>query len=201
MKEFLALLDQLTQQLDTKAITLVQAAVRMARFLQGDMGCTRVCVWQRQGSAEAPVLTRVASFDGETGTEQTEPIVFGDPGFATYFDRITHQGVFVSEDMLADERVAGMRETYLVPRNVRAALYATIGVNGSTAAMLCCSQTGAPRRWTPQEVRRLKAYADAISLRRARRERREAEAASLAERLRRAQALPTTSNATEPDAS
>lgn len=196
MKEFLALLDQLTQQLDTQAITLVQAAARMARFLQGDMACTRVCVWQREGSAEAPVLTRVASFDGSTGTEQTEPLVFGDPGFAAYFDRITHQGVFVSEDMLADERVAGMRETYLVPHNVRAALYATIGVNGANTAMLCCSQTDAPRRWTPQEVRRLKAYADAISLRRARRWRREAEAASLAERLRRAQALPSTESGT-----
>jgi GAF domain-containing protein len=191
MKEFLALLDQLTQQLDTEATTLVQAAARMARYIQADMGCSRVCVWQRLGSAEAPSLTRVASFDS-TGTERTEPLVFGDPGFAVYFDRITHQGVFVSDDILADDRVAGMRETYLIPYSVRAALYATIGVNGATSAMLCCSQTDGPRRWTPQEVRRLKAYADAISLRRARRWWREAEAASLAERLRRAQALPAT---------
>ena len=47
----------------------------------------------------------------------------------------------------------------------------------------CCTQLGQTRHWTPNEVRLLKRFADAISVRRARRRRREAEAQSLMQRL------------------
>ncbi|MBX3622652.1 MAG: GAF domain-containing protein [Rhizobacter sp.] len=192
MKEFLALLDQLTLQLDAQTTTLNETSVAVSRFIQAQMACSRACVWQLQGDAHEPVLGRLAGFDGEAGAAMTQPLFFRDSGFATYFDRITQHGVYASDDALADEHLAPLRDDYLLPNDIRSALYATIGANGSVWALLCCSQTGTLRRWTPQDVRRIKAYADAISVRRARRRRREAEAASLAERLVQAQSLPTT---------
>ena len=76
-----------------------------------------------------------------------------------------------------------MRESYLLPHDIRASLDATIGANGTTWAVYCCAQQGSPRQWTQQEVRLLRRFTDAISVRRARRRRREAEAATLMQRL------------------
>lgn len=100
-----------------------------------------------------------------------------------YVEEITQHGVFVSDDALADARLAPLHDGFLDPLGIRAVLYATIGANGSMSSLLGCAERGAPRRWSAIEVRALKAYADAISLRRARRRRREAEAASLSDRL------------------
>lgn len=180
MKGFAELLGQLSDQLDQEAITLQAAAQRMAEYIQGQMACSRVSVWLLEGGLHRPVMRRLAGYDSGTRSALREVVAECDTDF---FDRLTSNGVYVCPDTLADERVAVLRDSYLVPNNIRAAMYATVGTNGTTSALLCCSQHGSPRQWAPHEVRALKTYADAISLRRARRKRREAEAASLAHRL------------------
>jgi GAF domain-containing protein len=181
MKGFLELLAHLGVQLDAEAITLQGAALSMAEYIQGRMSCSRVSVWLFEGETGARVMRRIAGFD--SGTPLTEPAVLHETEFTEYFQALTSKGLYACPDTLADPKLAAFRESYLVPNDIRASLDATIGANGVTWAVFCCAQRGAPREWTPQERRLLKRFADAISVKRARRRRREAEVASLMQRL------------------
>lgn len=188
MKRFQDLLDELTLALDAQSITLDEAGQRATRFIQAEIGCTQVTTWLLESGPDGPVLRRHAGYDAHNGPMR--PVAgMCHPNLAPYVEELTQRGMFVSEDALNDERLAGLREGFLMPLDVRSVLYATIGANGSTWAVLCCAECEHPRQWTAQEVRTLKAYADMISLRRARRRRREAEAASLAQRLLQAQGV------------
>jgi GAF domain-containing protein len=186
MKRFQDLLDELTLGLDTNAITLDEAGQRATQYIQAEMRCSQVSTWLLEDTPEGPLLRRNAGYDGRTGPMPTVGSMCH-PNLAPYVEEITHRGMFMSEDAQNDERMVGLREAFLKPLDIRAVLYATIGANGNTWAVLCCAECGVTRQWTPQEVRTIKAYADAISLRRVRRRRREAEAASLAQRLLQAQ--------------
>jgi len=190
MKGFAELLGQLTALLDSESITLQGASQRMAEYIQGQMGCSRVSVWLLEGGLGEPVMRRLAGFDGVTRSFLKEVVTYCDAEFSDYFDKLTSNGVYVCPDTLLDERLGVLRDSYLKPNNIRAAMYATVGTNGTISALLCCSQQGTPRHWTPYEVRALKTYADAISLRRARRKRREADAASLAHRMLHPPGMP-----------
>lgn len=189
MKGFSDLLTHLGAALDAGTLTLQGAALSMSEYLQGQMACSRVSVWQFEGEPGQRVMRRLAGYDGVSRTPLTEPAVLREEEFAAYFEALTKKGVYVCPDTLADPHLAAMRESYLVPHDIRASLDATIGANGSTWAVYCCAQRGHPRDWTPQEVRQLRRFTDAISVRRARRRRREAEAATLMQRLMNGEGL------------
>ena len=111
------------------------------------------------------------------------PAVLVEAEFGPYFDALTADSVYACDDTLADERLAAMRDSYLVPHDIRASLDAAIGVNGSTLGVLCCAQQGSTRQWRQQEIRLLKRYADEVSLRRARRRAREGKTLTLMQEL------------------
>ena len=183
MKGFQELLSHMSAQLDAGTLTLQGAALGMSEYIAGQMACSRVSVWLLEGEPGHRVMRRLAGHDAVSGTPITEPVLLREEEFAAYFEALTKKGVYVCPDTLADPHLAAMREAYLQPQDVRASLDATIGANGVTWAVYCCAQQGSPRHWTPQEVRLLRRFTDAISVRRARRRRREAEAATLMQRL------------------
>ncbi len=189
MKGFSELLTHLGVQLDAATMTLQGAALSMSEYVQGQMACSRVSVWQLEGEAGQRVMRRLAGYDGVNCTPLTEPAVLREAEFAAYFEALTKRGVYMCPDTLADPHLAAMRESYLLPHGIRASLDATIGANGTTWAVFCCAQQGGPRGWTPQEVRLLRRFTDAISVRRARRRRREAETATLMQRLMNGEGL------------
>ena len=199
MKKFQALLDQLTLGLDTQAYNLDQSSELVCRHVQAQLGCSQVSIWLLEQRPEGPFLRHQVGYDGpaERLLVGSEPVCH--PDILPYVEELTQQGVFASDDALADERLGGLRDNFLGPLDLRSVLYATIGANGNTTAILACAERGRTRRWSAVEIRTLKAYADAISLRRARRHRREAEAKSLAQRLLQAQLMPQLS-ASPPDA-
>lgn len=114
-------------------------------------------------------MQRVGGFDALAGRALEAPAALADAEFADYFDALTRRAVYVSEDTLADARLAAMRETYLLPQGVGALLDAAVGVNGSSWGVLCCEHRGGSRRWTAFEVGLVKRMADGIALRSARR--------------------------------
>jgi len=189
MKGFSELLVHLGLQLDAGTLTLQGAALSMSEYVQGQMACSRVSVWMLDGEPGHRVMRRLAGYDGVTCTPITEPVLMHEEEFAAYFEALTKKGVYVCPDTLVDPNLAAMRESYLLPHDIRASLDATIGANGKTWAVYCCSQQGSPRDWTPQEVRLLRRFTDAISVRRARRRRREAETATLMQRLMNGEGL------------
>jgi len=189
MKGFLELLAHIGAQLDAGTLTLQGAALSMSEYIQGQMACSRVSVWMLEGEPGHRVMRRLAGYDGVTRSPITEPVLLREEEFAAYFEALTKKGVYVCPDTLADAHLGAMRESYLLPHGIRASLDATIGANGVTWAVYCCAQQGSPRDWTPQEVRLLRRFTDAISLRRARRRRREAEATTLMQRLMNGEGL------------
>jgi GAF domain-containing protein len=183
MKGFPELLSDIGAGLDSGTLSLPGASLRVAEHVQGQLQCSRVSLWAVESQSGPRVMRRLAGFDGASRIPITEPLVIGGPNLDDYFDTLIGQGIYASHDAWADPRLQAMVASYLVPNDIRSSLYAAIGVNGSTWGVLCCTQLGQTRQWTPNEVRLLKRFADAISVRRARRRRREAEAQSLMQRL------------------
>jgi GAF domain-containing protein len=190
MKKFRALLDQLTLGLDTQLYNLDQTSELLCRHVQGEIGCSQVSVWLLEQRPEGPCLRHQVGYDGPADRVLLGSAQACYPDILSYVTELTQQGVFASDDALADERLGGLRDSFLRPLDLHSVLYATIGANGNTTAILACAERAGKRRWSAVDIRTLKAYADAISLRRARRHRREAEARSLAHRLLQAQFLP-----------
>ncbi|MBC7956737.1 MAG: GAF domain-containing protein [Cytophagales bacterium] len=183
MKGFPELLAHLSAQLDAEATTLQAASMSLAEYVQGQLACSRVTAWVLEGDVGHRVMRRIAGFDGVSRTPITEPAQLHEEEFAAYFEALASKGVYVCPDTQAAPNLAAMRDSYLIPNRIGASLDVTIGVNASTWGVCCCSQQGATRQWTPQEVRMVRRFAHAISVRRARRRRREAEAATLVQRL------------------
>lgn len=190
MKKFQALLDQLTLGLDTHTYNLDQTSELVCRHVQAELGCSQASIWLLEQRPEGPVMRHQVGYDGPGARVLvgSEPMCHAD--ILPYVQELTQQGVFWSDDAWADERLGGLRETLLMPLDLRSVLYAAIGANGNTTAILACAERGGTRHWVAGDIRTLKAYADAISLRRARRHQREAEARSLAQRLLQAQTMP-----------
>ena len=191
MKAFSELLGHLSALLDNETITPQAAALRMAQYIQGRIACSRVSVWAVEGDAGERCMRRIAGFDADTQAALTEPAALGVDQFAGCLSALTTQGVYICPDALADPHMAAMKDSYLLPNDIRASLDAAVSVNGDIWGMVCCAQKGAPRDWSPHEVRLVKRFADEISLRRARRRRREADATSVMRSLMRTHLLPT----------
>jgi len=191
MKGFPELLGDIGVGLDGGTLSLTGAALRVAEHVQGQLRCSRVSLWVVESPSGQRVMRRLVGFDGASRAPITEPLVLGGPHLDDYFDTLIGQGIYASHDAWADPRLQAMVAGYLVPNDIRSSLYAAIGVNGNTWGALCCTQFGQTRQWTPNEVRMLKHFADAISVRRARRRRREAEAQSLMQRLLSPHLLPS----------
>jgi len=183
MKEFKDLLGHIGALLDRGAISLSESSTIVGRFIQGQMECSRVTIWVLEGPPGQRTMRRTGGFDGVTNMPINGPAVLVEAEFGPYFDALTANSVYACDDTLADERLAAMRDSYLVPHDIRASLDAAIGINGTTLGVLCCAQQGATRQWRQQEIRLLKRYADEVSLRRARRRAREGKTLTLMQEL------------------
>ena len=175
MITFNDLLTDLGDDLCEGVIDVPAAAHAIGRRLCEALACSQVSVWALHGVAAARVMQRVGGFDATSQQPLAGSAALLDTEYAGYFDTLTRNGLYVCDDTLADTRLAAMRESYLIPQGIRALLDAAVGVNGSTWGVLCCEHRGEVRQWSPQEIKQVKQFADAISLRRARRRAREAD--------------------------
>jgi len=173
MQEFRNLLRHVAALLDAGTLTFQESTAIVGRHIQGQMACSRLTFWTLEGEAGQRVMTRVGGFDGVTNTPILEPASLTDAEFSDYFDALTRDGLCICDDTMADDRLLAMRESYLMPRDIRASLDAAISVNGRALGVLCCAQQGATRHWLPHEVALLRRFASDISLQRARRRARE----------------------------
>ena len=63
-----------------------------------------------------------------------------------------------------DPSLAAMRESYLVPNNVRSLLDAAFMLNVRAYGKVCCEQTDAPRDWRAGDVVALRAIVTRLAL-------------------------------------
>jgi GAF domain-containing protein len=164
-----ALAGHISALLDHDAISLAEAAAIMAKFVQGQLGCSWVSIWVFAPSERGRVMRHLAGYDAVTPATVTKWPELAESECPAYFGALRSQGAYVCNDCLADERLAPMRERYLIPHAIRASMDATIGFNGTARGVIRCGQRGATREWTPQDITLIKRVAAEISMRRARR--------------------------------
>ncbi|MDO9355856.1 MAG: G5 domain-containing protein [Solirubrobacteraceae bacterium] len=131
MHEFKKLMAHLGALIDDEALTRDEAAVTIARHMQQRLRCSRMSIWALEGEAGARTMRMLGGFDGSTQRALATSTLLTDAEFGPYFDALVGTSVCACTDTLADERLRSMRDSYLVPNDVRASLDATIGVNGT----------------------------------------------------------------------
>jgi hypothetical protein len=93
--------------------------------------------------------------------------VFPDPG-GGFFGALVREGCHVCGDTFADPTLQSVKETMLVPFNIRAPWAASYGGNGETWGIITCTNN-VVRKWQSSEVTALRKCAAEISTLRARR--------------------------------
>ena len=125
-------------------------------------GCSRATVWQLAGEAGRRTLRCVdaRSIAGPLDAGY----MLGEHEFGGYFAELIKTGVYVCSNTLADPKLAALRHRHEQPDGTRALLDAAFAINGAAFGVLCCEQTGGPRRWKLPEVCDLKRIAAIVSL-------------------------------------
>jgi len=141
-----------------------------------------VSYWLIEGQGADRHVRRVAFVDIASPEAVAEPLVLSNQECAAYFEAVASTAVFVTADALNDPRLEAIRDSYLVPNGIRASMCVSITLNADQTSVLTCSHR-AHRTWTEQEFALLRSVASQISIRRARRCKRELEARNMAEAI------------------
>jgi GAF domain-containing protein len=125
--------------------------------------CNRASLWHFEADGERRWLRCLAMHDEQpaasiVGTELAES------DYRDYFAALSATGVFESQDALGDARLAKLRDSYLVPLNVRSVLDVAFTVNGRSFGILCCEQVGQQREWRPHDVAEIRRIGTVVSL-------------------------------------
>lgn len=183
MTGFNELAAHLSEQLDSNAISLRAGLVTLSRYLQHEFRVSRVTVWGIEGARGYRTMRRAGGFDGVSETAISEEAKFVEVEVASYLDALLERGVYPSPDTFSDPRLAALKESYLVPLDIRASLDGAISVNGELIAVFCFAQQGVTRNWTSQETAQALAFARIVALLRARRLGRAGKSLSLMHEL------------------
>jgi GAF domain-containing protein len=162
-----ATLKFLGAQLASGEIQRVHYQRRLSAELQRWLGCSRVGVWQIFGQSGQRVMRCLARHDEHAGPHAGGEEIH-EHEYRDYFGRLVQQGVYVANETLDDPLLAPMRDTYLVPHDVRSIMDAAFTLNGKTFGVVCCEQLGRPRTWTTAEMIQLKRCASLVTLHAAR---------------------------------
>lgn len=125
--------------------------------------CNRASLWRFETEGVRRSLRCLAMHD-----EQPAASIVGselvESEYRDYFAALSETGVFESADAFTDPRLAKMRDSYLLPLNVRALLDVAFNVNGRTFGILCCEQVGEQREWRSQDIAEIRLIGSVLSL-------------------------------------
>jgi hypothetical protein len=157
----------LAHELDAERMTELEAAGRVAHHIQKTLACMHVTFWSVSGELGQRVMRSVAAYDGTKGRVVAGAAAFPESG-GGFFGALVHEGCFVCEDTFEAPVLQGVRQTMLVPFNIRALLAASYGGNGEVWGVVTCT-SDVIRKWKAAEVSALRKCAAEISGLRARR--------------------------------
>lgn len=185
MTDFNALAAHVSEQLDSNTITLRSGLVTLSRHLQSQFGVSRVTVWGIEGRRGLRTMRRAGGFDGVAEAAISYQASFADHQVSAYLDVLLDRGVYASADTMSDPLLANLRDSYLVPLDIRASLDGAVSINGELIAVFCFAQQGKTRQWTPKEVSQARGFAQNVAMLRARRLSRAGRPLSLMDELAR----------------
>jgi len=126
-----------------------------------------VTFWSVSGEVGQRTMRSVAAYDGARSLAIAGSAVFPESG-GGFFNALVRTGCYVCGDTFADPALAGVKQTMLVPFNIRALLAASYGGNGEVWGIITCTNNVA-RHWRSSEVTALRKCAAEISTLRAQR--------------------------------
>jgi GAF domain-containing protein len=169
-------LPELSHQVDAGRLTLAEVAEAEAKHIQSKIRCRRVTMWTVAGAPGQRVLQHLATFDAAHGAVVTTPLEVEEG--RKYFNALVGKGFCACADTFVDPVFAAIKQCFLEPRQIRALMSAYIGINGIPWGTITCLHDE-PRQWRPLEIAALKRFATEISIRHARRRRREGDASHI----------------------
>ncbi|HJV71670.1 GAF domain-containing protein [Ideonella sp.] len=165
--KFHFLMRDLALELDAERMTELEAAGRVAQHIQQTLKCVHVTFWSVSGELGQRVMRSVAAYDGTRHRVVAGAAAFPEAG-GGFFGALVQAGCYVCEDTFAAPALQGVRQTMLVPFNIRALLAASYGGNGEVWGVVTCT-SDVVRKWKASEVSALRKCAAEISGLRARR--------------------------------
>jgi hypothetical protein len=165
--KFHFLIRDLAHELEAERMTELDAAGRVAQHIQQTLACMHVTFWSVSGEPGQRVMRSVAAYDGASQRIVRGAAAFPEAG-GGFFGALVRQGCYVCEDTFADPALQGVKETMLVPFNIRALLAASYGDRGEVWGLISCT-SAVIRPWKAGEVAALRKCAAEVSALRARR--------------------------------
>lgn len=163
------LMRDLAHEVDAGRITGIEAAGRVGEYIHHELQCRHVTFWSVSGELGQRRMRSVAAYDATRRMAIAGAAVFPESG-GGFFGALVNSGCYVCTDTFADPALEGVKQTMLVPFNIRALLAASYGADGEVWGIITCT-SDVVRKWTPKEVTALRKCAAEISTLRARRRR------------------------------
>ena len=161
------LMRDLAHEVDAGRATDIEAAGKVAEYIQKALGCMYVTFWSVSGEIGQRSMRSVAAYDGTRKLALAGGAVFPEAG-GGFFGALLGEGCYVCGDTFADPTLQSVKETMLVPFNIRALLAASYGGSGELWGIITCTNNVA-RKWKSSEVTALRRCAAEISSLRTRR--------------------------------
>ena len=161
------LMRDLAHEVDARRLTDIEAAGKVAEYIQKALKCLHVTFWSVSGEIGQRVMRSVAAYDGKRSLAVAGTAAFPESG-GVFFGTLVRAGCYVCGDTFADPSLQSVKETMLVPFNIRALLAASYGGNDEVWGIITCTNNVA-RNWQSSEVTALRKCAAEISTLRAQR--------------------------------
>jgi GAF domain-containing protein len=114
-------------------------------------GCDRVSLWMYGApTARERILQCRGLWMAGSAAADLPPLVESD--HPAYFAELDRHGVLRAPEAQSHPALASMRDTYLVPNDVRSLLAVPFAVNGRRIGLLCAEQTGRALGWPKAHV-------------------------------------------------
>lgn len=163
------LMRDLAHEVDAGRVTDIEAAGKVAEYIQKALECMHVTFWSVCGPVGQRVMRSVAAYDGARNLTVAGAAVFAESG-GGFFGALVREGCYVCGDTFADSALQSVKENMLVPFNIRALLAASYGGQGEVWGIITCTNN-VVRKWRPSEITALRRCAAEISTLRAKRRR------------------------------
>ena len=155
------LMRDLAHEVDAARVTDIEAAGKVAQHIQKALNCRHVTFWSVSGQIGQRVMRSVAAYDGVRNLAVAGAATFPESG-GGFFGALVREGCFVCGDTFADPDLRSVKESMLVPFNIRALLAASYGGGGEVWGIITCTNDVA-RKWKSSEVTAVRKCAAEIS--------------------------------------
>lgn len=149
--------------LDDSALGLTAYRQKVAKALCKRFKCSMASFWVFQGDDASRALRCVAALS-EDSDLSVEGMELREDDFPVYFEMMRRTGVYSSPDAQSDPNLLALRDSYLIPQQIRASLDVAYQINGRLVGVLCIDQRHTPRQWSKTDTVDLRKAAATIGL-------------------------------------